>query len=228
MAGGRDTPPAAAAAAVAASSGFQSRDQELERAAKERDKLRQERKREREKAIRLENAGKKSKLARDAERDVSEKIALGMAVPRSATVSGEAAYDARLFNQSEGLSQGFGNDDDYNVYSSPLFNRNSNNRGGVYRPKSSGVEHLGSADDQIDRLKTSDRFVAEGSANDGNNNDAFASMLAGKAEARKVGSKVDAALTSGRRGAGTMAAAAGGGDPRVGSGRSRINFNTGS
>lgn len=79
--------------------------------------------------------------SRDAERDISEKIALGRAQP---TYSQEAMYDQRLFNQSkvpiicktsshsaersapQGLDSGFGADDDYNVYSKPLFAQQRN------------------------------------------------------------------------------------------------------
>lgn len=41
-------------------------------------------------------------------RDISEKIALGLAKP---TLSKESMYDARLFNQSEGIGSGFRDDD---------------------------------------------------------------------------------------------------------------------
>ena len=61
---------------------------------------REERRRERERERRLEAKDayghKKSKLTRDRERDISEKIALGQANVRS---QGEALYDQRLFNQ---------------------------------------------------------------------------------------------------------------------------------
>ena len=61
---------------------------------------REERRRERERERRLEakdaHGHKKSKLTRDRERDISEKIALGQANVRS---TGEALYDQRLFNQ---------------------------------------------------------------------------------------------------------------------------------
>ena len=53
-------------------------DEEIERAKKERDEIRYQRKREIERDRRMEMAGKnKAKNARDEERDVSEKIALG-------------------------------------------------------------------------------------------------------------------------------------------------------
>ena len=45
-------------------------------------------------------AGKKSKAARDAGRDVSERVALGQA--RVGGAGGEALYDQRLFNRDGG------------------------------------------------------------------------------------------------------------------------------
>lgn len=41
-------------------------------------------------------------------RDISEKIALGLAKP---TVSKDSMFDARLFNQTEGIGSGFKDDD---------------------------------------------------------------------------------------------------------------------
>lgn len=90
-----------------------------EEAKKERDMFRYIAKREVERDHRLDVArNKKSKGARDADRDVSEKIALGMAQP---TASAEVMYDQRLFNQSSGLDTGFADEDEYNVYDKPLF-----------------------------------------------------------------------------------------------------------
>ena len=61
---------------------------------------REDRRRERERERRLDardaHGVKKSKLTRDRERDISEKIALGQANVRA---TGEAMYDQRLFNQ---------------------------------------------------------------------------------------------------------------------------------
>jgi SNW domain-containing protein 1 len=92
---------------------------EEEEAKKERDMFRYINKREQERDRRLEVArSKKSKTARDAERDISEKIALGQAQP---TVAKESLYDQRLFNQTSGLESGFGDEDEYNVFDKPLF-----------------------------------------------------------------------------------------------------------
>ena len=51
-------------------------------------------------------------------------------------LTGESLYDSRLFNQSAGMDAGFGNEDEYNTYSKPLFDRDGNKGGtSIYRPK---------------------------------------------------------------------------------------------
>lgn len=91
------------------------------------------RRRERERERRLDEKNrhgvKKSKLTRDSDRDISEKIALGQANVRA---SGEAMYDQRLFNQDTGMASGFATDEAYNTYDKPLFA--DRGAAGVYRP----------------------------------------------------------------------------------------------
>ncbi|KAG7669804.1 hypothetical protein Ndes2437B_g05991 [Nannochloris sp. 'desiccata'] len=86
-----------------------------------RDEIREDRKRERERERRLDQKDahgfKRSKLTRDKDRDISEKIALGMAK----VTGGEAMYDQRLFNQDTGLNTGLAEEDAYNLYDKPLF-----------------------------------------------------------------------------------------------------------
>lgn len=69
--------------------------------AKERDQLRHERHKERQRDRNLQRAApdKRSKLERQRERDISEQIALG--IPNARFPSGETQYDQRLFNQSK-------------------------------------------------------------------------------------------------------------------------------
>jgi SNW domain-containing protein 1 len=88
------------------------------KAMRERELLRQINRREQEKELRAARAGiNKSKLLRDQERDVSEKVALGQAQP---TVS-ESLIDQRLLNQEAGLDHGFKDDEDNMAYDKPLF-----------------------------------------------------------------------------------------------------------
>ncbi|KAF2663509.1 hypothetical protein BT63DRAFT_121114 [Microthyrium microscopicum] len=89
-----------------------------EEAEKERERDRRERKQERERELRMSKMGAEKRikaLARDQGRDISEKVALGLAKP---TASAESMYDSRLFNQSSGFAAGFNEDQ---AYDKPLF-----------------------------------------------------------------------------------------------------------
>lgn len=122
---------------------------EAERVARlQREKLRIERRKERERELRLENmkGARKGKVDRDAGRDVSERIALNMH-RGTGQLTGEAMYDSRLFNQSAGMDHGFGADDEYTTYSKPLFDRGE--VASVYRPKRDDSEMYGDADAQV-------------------------------------------------------------------------------
>ena len=85
---------------------------------RERDQIRRLIRKENERDRRREQAGlSKTKTERDADRDISEKIALGQAQPTTRDVM----YDQRLFNQTAGLNSGFGDEDDYDLYDKPLW-----------------------------------------------------------------------------------------------------------
>jgi len=121
----------------------------------ERDSIREDRKRERERDRRLEALGhKKSKLARDEDRDVSEKIALGEQ-PISAT-SSEVQYDSRLFSQSQGMDSGFAHDDTYNVYDKPLFKGTSASM--LYRPKKNEDTDVYGDSTSVEKILNTSRF----------------------------------------------------------------------
>ncbi|KAF7337984.1 hypothetical protein MVEN_02022100 [Mycena venus] len=94
--------------------------EEDEEARKIRDEMRREKRHEREREMRMNNMGTEQRakqLARQQNRDISEKVALGLAKP---TLSKESMLDSRLFNQ-ESLSGNFADDDAYNLYDRPLF-----------------------------------------------------------------------------------------------------------
>ncbi|GMN42060.1 hypothetical protein TIFTF001_011283 [Ficus carica] len=126
----------------------------------QREKIREERRRERERERRLEAKdaamGKKSKITRDRDRDISEKVALGMASTGSGR--GEVMYDQRLFNQEKGMDSGFATDDQYNVYDKGLFAAQPT-LSTLYRPKNDvDSEMYGGADEQLDKIMKTDRF----------------------------------------------------------------------
>ncbi|KFG63869.1 SKIP/SNW domain-containing protein [Toxoplasma gondii RUB] len=99
--------------------------EEDEEARKKREAIARERQREIEREMRLER-NKRSR--NDEDRDVSERVALGLP-PTKKAAAGEGVFDTRLFNQSAGVDSGFdgGNDEAYNLYDQPLFANRSNN-----------------------------------------------------------------------------------------------------
>lgn len=109
-----------------------------------RDEIREERRFERERELRQsrlvhgESTGptlRRSKLVRDGDRDIAERVALGQDVKKNGK---EILYDQRLFNQGTGngqsLAGGYGAEDSYNLYDRPLFTGGRSNQE-VYRPQ---------------------------------------------------------------------------------------------
>lgn len=89
-------------------------------------------------------------------RDISEKIALGLAKP---TMSKEAMLDSRLFNQ-EHTAASFGDDDSYTLYDKPLFS-GSSAAAAIYRPRGANVDDEGNEVGDEEAVKQSmqnDRF----------------------------------------------------------------------
>ncbi|KAF3781126.1 SNW/SKI-interacting protein [Nymphaea thermarum] len=126
-----------------------------------REAIREERRRERERERRLEAKdiamGKKSKITRDKDRDISEKVALGMANV-GAGRTGEVMYDQRLFNQEKGMDSGFATDDQYNIYDKGLFNAQPT-LSSLYRPKKDvDADMYGGGDEQLDKILKTERF----------------------------------------------------------------------
>ncbi|CAN6178759.1 unnamed protein product [Urochloa humidicola] len=122
----------------------------------QRDVVREERRRERESERRREAAS--GRVARDRDRDVGERIALGMASTGGA--AGEVGYDERLFNQDAGMGSGFVADDMYNIYSERLFAALPA-LSTLYKPNNkhgdSGT-YGEDADEEIERIARTDRF----------------------------------------------------------------------
>ncbi|KAF8077802.1 SKIP/SNW domain-containing protein [Lyophyllum atratum] len=135
--------------------------EEDEEARKIRDQMRSEKRRERERELRMNNMGTEQRakqLARQQNRDISEKVALGLAKP---TLSKESMLDSRLFNQ-ESLSGNFADEDSYNLYDRPLFH-GSTAAAAIYKARGNieeGNEESfgGGTDEGIGKALGNDRF----------------------------------------------------------------------
>ncbi|KAF6764004.1 pre-mRNA-processing protein 45 [Ephemerocybe angulata] len=135
---------------------------EDEEARKIRDEMRAEKKREREREMRMNNMGQEQRakmLARQQNRDISEKIALGLAKP---TMSKESMLDSRLFNQ-EALTGSFADDESYNLYDKPLFH-GSTAAAAIYKARGNMAEgdedsFGGGTEEGIGKALDNDRFA---------------------------------------------------------------------
>ncbi|PWN29229.1 hypothetical protein BDZ90DRAFT_278606 [Jaminaea rosea] len=134
-------------------------DSEDDEDARQRDRLRAERRRERERELRMSNMGTEQRakmLMREQNRDISEKVALGLAKP---TAKG-GEVDSRLFNQ-EKLNASFGDEESYNLYDRSLLNGSSAAQAIYSRPTQGGSDEAyggGTAEGVQDELNRSDRF----------------------------------------------------------------------
>lgn len=125
--------------------------------AEKRERIRETRRRELEREMRMEKHKPQRhdededvaiKKARLGDRDISEKIALGV---HTGGGGGLGGVDGRLYNQSGGLSSGFGAEDEYNAYSKPMFDREGVTSSSIYRPTRG--EAAMDADTQFENLK---------------------------------------------------------------------------
>ena len=133
-------------------------DEESRAEADKRERIRQTRRKERERELRMEKHRPKRdaeeeedmaiKKARLGDRDVSEKIALGV---HTGSGGGMGGVDGRLYNQAAGMDSGFGAEDEYNTYSKPMFDRDGVSSSSIYRP--SRGEAAVDADEQFAKLQ---------------------------------------------------------------------------
>ncbi|KAI9766271.1 MAG: mRNA splicing protein [Geoglossum simile] len=133
-------------------------------AAREREEMRRERRREAERKLRQSRMGTERRIqmmAREQNRDISEKVALGLAKP---TQSSESMWDSRLFNQTSGFDTGFNEDQPYDK---PLFAA-QDAISSIYRPRTTldeDDEDTGAT--EMERIKKSNRFEVLGRAKEG-------------------------------------------------------------
>jgi SNW domain-containing protein 1 len=153
-----------------------------------RDAIREERRKEREHEFRLRDAHgagsgaagthpvlKRSKITRDRDRDISERVALGQRIAEGG--ASEVMYDQRLFNQggnaSRGVNAGFGADDADHLYDKPLFGGNASASAGFqYHPRrtsgdADALEDGGGGGHDTSRFKA-DKELGSGDPSRGN------------------------------------------------------------
>ncbi|MCJ1352978.1 MAG: mRNA splicing protein [Icmadophila ericetorum] len=144
----------------------QSSDSEDDEAAREREQKRRERRQEHEKQLRQSRMGTERRiqmLAKEQNRDISEKVALGLAKPTQST---ESMWDSRLFNQTSGFDTGFNEDQ---AYDKPLFAA-QDAISSIYRPRANMDDDNVDEDTktaEFDKIKKSNRFEVLGKAKEG-------------------------------------------------------------
>ncbi|KAL6831174.1 SKIP/SNW domain-containing protein [Trichoderma sp. SZMC 28015] len=120
-----------------------------------RERARREKRKEDERKLRQTRMGAERRIqvmAREQNRDISEKIALGIAKPSQ---SKETMYDSRLFNQSSGFDSGFNED---NPYDKPLFAA-QDAINSIYRPRANmDDEDAEAGDKEMAKIQKSSRF----------------------------------------------------------------------
>merc|ERR1711939_505740 len=123
-----------------------------------------ERRQENERQLRQSRMGTEKRIqmmAREQNRDISEKVALGLARP---TQNKETMYDSRLFNQTSGFDTGFNEDQ---AYDKPLFAAHDAINS-IYRPTANQEdEDEGDADAAMGKIQKSNRFEVLGRAKEG-------------------------------------------------------------
>ncbi len=124
----------------------------------EREELRRDRHQERARQRNIERAAPERRSKLNRERDISEQIALGMPAKSGGGGGGEAAFDARLFNQSGGMNSGFEDDEGYNVYTQAW--RSESSAGQIYRP-SKNIDKDNYGGEDLDELRKTSRFVPD-------------------------------------------------------------------
>ncbi|PKX96597.1 SKIP/SNW domain-containing protein [Aspergillus novofumigatus IBT 16806] len=135
-----------------------------EEAARERERIRRERRQDAERQLRQSRMGTERRIqmmAREQNRDISEKVALGLAKPTQAS---ESMWDSRLFNQTSGMQSGFNED---NPYDKPLFAA-QDAINSIYRPRAQlDVDDEEGAEGEMSKIQKTNRFEVLGKAKEG-------------------------------------------------------------
>ncbi|KAK6753022.1 hypothetical protein RB195_012557 [Necator americanus] len=138
--------------------GIRKRDEDEDEAVKAREEIRRDRLDDirKERNIARNRPDKVDKLMRDRDRDISEKIVLGL--PDAKVRSTETQFDQRLFDQNKGLDSGAMDDETYNPYDKAWRGTDSVQQH-IYRP-SKNIDKDVYGDD-LDKIINTQRFVPD-------------------------------------------------------------------
>ncbi|XGW05519.1 hypothetical protein V3C99_016122 [Haemonchus contortus] len=138
--------------------GIRKRDEDEDEAVKAREEVRRDRLDDirKERNIARNRPDKVDKLMRDRDRDISEKIVLGL--PDAKVRSSETQFDQRLFDQNKGLDSGAMDDETYNPYDK-AWRGGDNVQQHIYRP-SKNIDKDVYGDD-LDKIINTQRFVPD-------------------------------------------------------------------
>jgi SNW domain-containing protein 1 len=124
---------------------------------RERERMRAEKRRDEERKLRQSRMGTERRvqmMAREQNRDISEKVALGLAKPTQST---EGMFDSRLFNRTSGFDSGFNEDQ---AYDKPLFAA-QDAISSIYRPRQNidDGDDEEAAETEMGKIQKSKRFA---------------------------------------------------------------------
>ncbi|OMJ18446.1 Pre-mRNA-processing protein 45 [Smittium culicis] len=129
-----------------------------------REEIRRDKQRELRRELRMSKMGTEAKakyISKMENRDISEKIALGLAKP-STLGTGESQFDSRLMHMNESSAANLNDDEGYNIYDTALLK--GSNANANYRPRNNIDEDDSAISESVSKSMQNDRF---GLGNDG-------------------------------------------------------------
>ncbi|CAB3398568.1 unnamed protein product [Caenorhabditis bovis] len=138
--------------------GLMRKDDEADEQAKAREEIRRDRLDDirKERNIARSRPDKADKLRKERERDISEKIVLGL--PDTNKRTGDVQFDQRLFDKTKGLDSGAMDDETYNPYDK-AWRGGDNVQQHIYRPSKNIDKDI--YGDDLDKIMSQKRFVAD-------------------------------------------------------------------
>lgn len=131
---------------------------------REREEIRRERAQQIERDLRVARLGASQRSRHQdrqrQDRDISERIALGMTVGDGASGQRTDIYDQRLFDRTSGVGPGWGDEEEYNLYEGPLFRGSRTDAHVIYKPRddSKGSQETAGGGGPVEFERATDPF----------------------------------------------------------------------